>query len=889
MAEVSKVPRVFVSATREDLAEYCQEAGKAILEAGCLPVMQEDFAAGHQPALARCRAEVESCEALVVIVAYRYGWVPPDQEGDPKDKSITWLECLHAEAQKIPVIPFLVDPDHSWLDDRKDSMKLVRAEEEEREKDAADLRLAVRQLKKFKTWLESHRVRARFTSADNLGKEILKALFKWKHPGQEPEPTPEKYIEFLREATRYIELGGLGANTVNQYEIEQLYVPITTAAREDGKDKRIPLEKALTHQRLVIQGDAGSGKTTFLRRIARELVRETGPDVALPIRGLPLFIRISEFDAHIEGCQGRADAPAPQNAAGWIAHFFARGKWDLTERFVEKQLEQGTAILLVDGLDEAPGEDRRERIVRIFQDAVRRFRSAKFFVSTRPGAYQGKAVLSGFETARIEELDDEAVESFLGLWSRAVHPNDAAAAQQRRNALNSALREKSEIFRMARNPVMLTALAVVHWNQRTLPEQRADLYRTILEWLAGRNKEITGKTRLTYLEELAFSMQTDPAGRLRTVEKLGAEKRMKETQPPAGFLDAELTNSGIIVSRGSNLEFWHLTFQEYLAARRLAGLDGYEGNLFPSHGPSPIFQPEWRETMLLLGGVLESQGHGRLNALLRRIADHAEGSFPDEVRCVALLSAMLRDLGPTEFQPDCPQYGPMLAGMRRLFEEGGADEVDIKDRAAAAEALGANHPGLRMPWDSDYWIDVKGGPMGAFQIGRYPVTVWEYGQFLEASQRDAPRDWEDQRRHPARPVVRVTWHDANAYCDWAAKKAKGCRLPDEHQWEFAASGGKRKFAWGNLVPDPSRCNIDGWIGAPSPVGLFPSGNTPEGIADLSGNVWEWTSSRYTPDSKEFVLRGGSWFNFLDFAACAFRSYFFPVIHYNYSGFRCSRT
>ncbi len=887
MAEASKVPRVFVSATREDLSDYCKEAGKAIREAGCFPVMQEDFAAGHQPALVRCRAEVESCEALVVIVAHRYGWVPPDQEGDAKDKSITWLECLHAVGRGIPVYAFLVDPKHPWSEDHKDSMKLISAIQQEREKDVADLRLAVRQLKKFETWLDSDRVRSRFTSSDNLGKEILKALFKWRHPGQEPEPTAEKYVEFLREATRYIELGGLGANTVNQYEIEQLYVPITTAAREGGEDKRIPLEKALTHQRLVIQGDAGSGKTTFLRRIARELLRETGPDVALPIRGLPLFLRISEFDAHIEGCKGRADAPAPQNAAGWIAHFFAHGQWDLTERFVEKQLEQGKAILLVDGLDEALDEGRRERIAGIFQDAVRRFRSAKFFVSTRPGAYQGKAVLSGFETVRIEELDDEAVKSFLDLWSHAVHPNDAAAARQRRDALNSALRGKPEIFRMARNPVMLTALAVVHWNQRSLPEQRADLYKTILEWLAGRNKAITGKARLTYLEELAFSMQTDPAGRIRTVEKRGAEKRMKD--PPAGFLDAELTNSGIIVSRGSNLEFWHLTFQEYLAARRLAGLDDYESILFPSKGPSPVFLPEWRETMLLLGGVLESQGHGRLNALLRKIADHAEGRFPDEVRCVALLSAMLRDLGPTKFQPDCPKYQPLLAGMRRLFEEGGADDVDIKDRAAAAEALGANHPGLRMPWDGGYWIEVKGGPMGPFEIGRYPVAVWEYGQFLEASRRKAPWDWADQQRHPARPVVMVTWHDAGAYCDWAAKKAKGCRLPDEHQWQFAASGGIREYAWGDEEPDRSRCNVEFLIGAPSPVGLFPSGNTPDGIADLSGNVWEWTSSRYKADSGRFVLRGGSWFINRDFAACAYRSHNDPDDHFIDIGFRCSRT
>ncbi len=125
---------------------------------------------------------------------------------------------------------------------------------------------------------------------------------------------------------------------------------------------------------------------------------------------------------------------------------------------------------------------------------------------------------------------------------------------------------------------------------------------------------------------------------------------------------------------------------------------------------------------------------------------------------------------------------------------------------------------------------------------------------------------------------------ADRYCQWAT-----CKLPSEEQWELAARGtDRRKYAWGEGKPERHLCNIGRWIGAPSPVGLFPRGRTPDhGLLDMTGNVWEWTSSKH--ENGGFVLRGGSWINVQDLAACAYRDHLFPVIHYVNSGFRCSRT
>jgi formylglycine-generating enzyme required for sulfatase activity len=173
-----------------------------------------------------------------------------------------------------------------------------------------------------------------------------------------------------------------------------------------------------------------------------------------------------------------------------------------------------------------------------------------------------------------------------------------------------------------------------------------------------------------------------------------------------------------------------------------------------------------------------------------------------------------------------------------------------------------------------------------FQIGRYPVTVEEYKRFVEDETngpKSAPRDWDEQILHPNRPVVSVTWFDAVAYCKWI-----GARLPTEEEWEYAARGTEaRKYPWGNQPPDASRANYnDAGIGKPTPVGLFAAGNTPEGVADMAGNVWEWTGTEYDKDSK--VVRGASFGNDARNLRAADRLRNEPVDRLDNIGFRCVR-
>jgi formylglycine-generating enzyme required for sulfatase activity len=199
-----------------------------------------------------------------------------------------------------------------------------------------------------------------------------------------------------------------------------------------------------------------------------------------------------------------------------------------------------------------------------------------------------------------------------------------------------------------------------------------------------------------------------------------------------------------------------------------------------------------------------------------------------------------------------------------------------------------------------------------FYIDRYPVTQSEYLRFVNATERQIPNydvewvdtagyNWDPETRLPPQdkldhPVVLVTWEDAQAYSRWAEK-----RLPTEAEWECAARGPKgRRWPWGTTF-NPENCNTKVLgIGQTTPIQQFsPQGDTPSGVGDLVGNVWEWTSSLYKPypfdmnDGRQDplapgwrVLRGGSWLNDTTLAHPTARMDG-DFLFYTNVGFRCA--
>jgi formylglycine-generating enzyme required for sulfatase activity len=179
--------------------------------------------------------------------------------------------------------------------------------------------------------------------------------------------------------------------------------------------------------------------------------------------------------------------------------------------------------------------------------------------------------------------------------------------------------------------------------------------------------------------------------------------------------------------------------------------------------------------------------------------------------------------------------------------------------------------------------------LGAFGIDPREVTVGDFSRYLRI--RGLPPPW-TAMPDSALPVTGVLLAEAVNYCMW--RHPQGGRLPNEEEWEAAARGSAaRNFAWGNEW-NPHAANTGSRRAGPAPVGSHPEGRTPEGVHDLIGNVWEWTSSPYRPygdttPTSLYVIRGGG-FNALDRVSTATFRGGMPAVtpreNLAATGFRC---
>ena len=193
----------------------------------------------------------------------------------------------------------------------------------------------------------------------------------------------------------------------------------------------------------------------------------------------------------------------------------------------------------------------------------------------------------------------------------------------------------------------------------------------------------------------------------------------------------------------------------------------------------------------------------------------------------------------------------------------------------------------RLAFDIERWSETERRgtvELPAYYIGRFEVTVAQYGAFVRAADHRVV-DPTALGGDPRAPVTGVAWTDALAYARWLGETLRGwdgtppeladrlrdgweVRLPTEAQWEKAARGADaRIWPWGN---EPRRDRANFGTRGPTPVGSYDCPECPYGLADMAGNVWEWTRSPYQsypfdPSDRRidlqadalWVMRGGS--------------------------------
>jgi formylglycine-generating enzyme required for sulfatase activity len=242
-------------------------------------------------------------------------------------------------------------------------------------------------------------------------------------------------------------------------------------------------------------------------------------------------------------------------------------------------------------------------------------------------------------------------------------------------------------------------------------------------------------------------------------------------------------------------------------------------------------------------------------------------------------------LGTSPTQPSAAPEPHLWGGMEFVRIPAGKFLMGSQDDNKLAFDQEKPQHTVEIPYD--YWM------------ARYPVTNEQFARFVEeaAYKFNLEKNWKTKADHP---VVKVSWHDAMEYCKWLNALAKASfpsqglavRLPTEAEWEKAARGDAEhgyEWPWGDKF-DKDKCNsAEGGRGGTTPVGAYsPQGDSPYGVADMAGNVWEWCHSLYQPyphksdDGREDesasgarVLRGGAFDDPQSFARCACRNYGHP--------------
>jgi formylglycine-generating enzyme required for sulfatase activity len=835
--------KIYISSTYSDLKEYRAAVYRALhrMELGVFAM--EDYVAKGRPPLDECLADVARCDVYVGIFAWRYGYVPPGQE-----KSITELEFRHAVEKGKECLIFLLDEGAPWTPTLMDAVT--------GKGDRGDRINALREELGRDFMVDF------FETPDDLAGKVGTAVSVWvQKQDKATEPAiseievsrdyarlREAYLSHLVDRYRYLDFRGMGVTDRVPLRLPPWARELRLAGRQVSDDEAEAIGQRLSeptpvldllhgHDGLIILGDPGAGKTTFLKYLATRLAAGEGEVLGLGGR-LPVLLPLSAY----ANALATGDVPLDR----FIAQYYRDLGIDLPlGPMLDEALAGGGALLLLDGLDEVRGLDQRhlvvERVVDFF--TFRRKPGNKFILTSRVVGYREvRPTVEGLAECTLVDFEDEEITAFIDKWTgaveRAARGDTAVAAQEaarEQGELLEAVRRNPGVRQLAANPLLLTILALMKRQGVALPERRVELYQKYVETLLkhwnlarglGRppSRDLDVVETVRVLAPLALWMhETSPGVGLvkredvrRKLEEIYADREVPEPERAARrFLDDVRGYAGLLLERGAGqYGFIHLTFQEYLAAVAIALLGQQEIKPVVEALAAHVGDDNWREvTLLAIGymGVVQQRDEAAGVALWELIQ-----AAPGEPGHAAVLAGdAVLDAWPGGVTHRCKEQV-----TQALAETMTADRaVEPTLRAAAGDALGRlGDPRFR----ADAWhlpdepllgfLEVPEGTflmgsrkeqdpeaydnelpqhavkLSTYYIARYPVTVAQFRAFVEDSGYQ-PRRTDSLRGLDNHPVVYVTWHDARAYCAWLTEQLRGWEATPEPLGSMVGEGG----------------------------------------------------------------------------------------------------
>ena len=635
---------------------------------------------------------------------------------------------------------------------------------------------------------------------------------------KESERAERRYLENLFRQCNSLPLASLGDdNAGGDVTLDQVYIELDTTTRveaegSEGKrrESRIPgekeravsaLEAAQQTPRLALLGEAGSGKSSFVRQLIAGRARERLKDASAPI---PVFTYVRDLPAPLDALEleelSAEDRAKVLVGAVW-EHWeqtLAEGGFEAMTDALRDSVEAGNALLVFDGLDEVPHDARllvREAISALLNHGKRPERT---IVTSRTRSYTEDVAFTGFRSYTLAPFSNEQIGRFVSAWYNAQAAQGVLTqtkADARADDLRDAVRTGS-LRELAENPMLLTTMSIIHQREVGLPDERVKLYAQAVEVLIyrwQRNKGLAASEALqdvlgdeeklrTILERLAYEVHAQQAGdeadlpRGELLALLEAPEYLGNAGLTADFLDYVDQRAGLFIGRGGSgthparYAFAHRTFGEYLAGCYL--LSGRGQTILRTYR-SKVAEGDYWYLAAMLGAeelVFNKRRPTELLDLMYALCPTSDPESETEWRS-ALWSGQMATLLPTaqiEADEEQPEGGKVyLARVRQrllgVMRESALTPIERAEAGKALAKLGDTRINVLDPLRIE-WCEVPAGEftMGgdalntegkqftynipyAYRMARYPVTNAQFTAFVEAGGYQEERYWPEAK------------------------------------------------------------------------------------------------------------------------------------------------
>ncbi|MDX6581177.1 MAG: hypothetical protein QOI10_361 [Solirubrobacterales bacterium] len=457
--------------------------------------------------------------------------------------------------------------------------------------------------------------------------------------------------QYRRDVARKLDqlelFGVTTAQPRSRYSLSVAYLTLTAAARldrltdetggeagdrdlgaeQEEDEASIPVDEALGRRnRVLIRGEAGSGKTTLLQWLAVNSARGSFDGALADWNdSVPFLLQLRRF----------VDVDLPQISnftTGINQHTSPPEDWAVSH------LRDGTALVLVDGIDELP-EEKRQTAHEWLVDLVAAYPDARYVLTSRPPAVGDDWLAAdGFESVVLEPMGLAAISAFVDHWHNAIVASvsdleETQELEELAESLKGTVRETRSIRNLASSPLLCAMLCALNRDRRAqIPSDRIELYRIALEMLLERRdveRRVKGDIAQLGLREKEILLRVFALWLLNnsrsdsTTEDLVALVQDRLEGMPRVDASAEEVTKHLLLRSGllrqpveGRVDFIHRTFQEYLAAKE--AVETRSAGMLLEHA----HQDQWQEVVVLAAGVADLSMR---EALIKGLIERGDG------------------------------------------------------------------------------------------------------------------------------------------------------------------------------------------------------------------------------------------------------------------------